>query len=162
MSQYKDANLSYQTLPLTEAQKEKYGKDSEIYEIRLETKDKKAIDLNGEYIEQVVNLDPNKKFVAIYKINEDGSVVKLNFDVNENNEVVFKDKGLGKYIISYDTNQPEKEDQVENDISKPSLDNDDESSSTNIFQDYLPYILGVFALFVVGGGIFFIVRKKND
>lgn len=162
LSQYKDANLSYQTLPLTEAQKEKYGKDSEIYEIRLETKDKKAIDLNGEYIEQVVNLDPNKKFVAIYKINEDGSVVKLNFDVNENNEVVFKDKGLGKYIISYDTNQPEKEDQVENDISKPSLDNDDESSSTNIFQDYLPYILGVFALFVVGGGIFFIVRKKND
>lgn len=162
MSQYKDATLSYQKLTLSEAQKEKYGKDSEIYEIRLETKDKKAIDLNGEYIEQVVKLDPNKKFVAIYGINEDGSVVKLNFDVNENNEVVFKDKGLGKYIISYDSGETEKEDQKDSDLSKPSLE-EEETSSTNVLQDYLPYVMIGFVIIVVAGGLFFIIRKKaND
>ncbi len=162
LNKYNNASLSYETLTLTDSQKERYGKDSEIYELRLETKDKKAIDVKQEEIEQKLQLDPNKQFVAIYQITADGSIVRLNHELGENNELVFKSNGLGKYIVSYqtddaanDTNTP-----TNDGITKPSMSEDDNSSFGDMIMDYLPFIIGGLVI-VVGGSMFFILKKKS-
>lgn len=164
LEKYKDAVLAYQNLTLSDSQKERYGKESEIYELRLETKDKQAIDVEREEIEQTIQLNPNKTFVAVYQISEDGSIVRLNHELGENNELVFKSNGLGKYIISYqsedadadaDTNQP-----TDDEVISSGNDSSEGNSFNDMIMDYLPYI--VIALVAVSGGVMFIFLKKKN
>ena len=154
--------MSYETLTLTDSQKERYGKDSEIYELRLETKDKKAIDVKQEEIEQKLQLDPNKKFVAVYQITADGSIVRLNHELGENNELVFKSNGLGKYIISYQTDDDANDTNVPTNegITKPSMSEDESNSLGDTIMNYLPYIIGGLVI-IIGGSMFFILKKKS-
>lgn len=164
LEKYKDAVLAYQNLTLSDSQKERYGKESEIYELRLETKDKQAIDVEREEIEQTIQLNPNKTFVAVYQISEDGSIVRLNHELGENNELVFKSNGLGKYIVSYqsedadadaDTNQP-----TDDEVISSGNDSSEGNSFNDMIMDYLPYI--VIALVAVSGGVMFIFLKKKN
>ncbi len=162
LEKYKDAVLACQNLTLSDSQKERYGKESEIYELRLETKDKQAIDVEREEIEQTIRLNPNKTFVAVYQISEDGSIVRLNHELGENNELVFKSNGLGKYIVSYqsedvdaDTNQP-----TDNEVISSGNDSSEGNSFNDMIMDYLPYI--VVALVAVSGGAMFIFLKKKN
>lgn len=165
LSKYKDVTLVYQTLPLSDAQKERYGKESEMYELRLETKDKKPIDLKNESIEQTIRINPNKKIVAIYGFNEDGSVVKLDYDLNDNNELVFHSQGLSKYIISYQSDEKESEDKIDPDSYKtdnesdPLLYEEEEPSFMDMLFGYLPYFGIILAL--VAGGFFFVWKKQK-
>lgn len=162
LNKYNNASLSYETLTLTDSQKERYGKDSEIYELRLETKDKKAIDVKQEEIEQKLQLDPNKKFVAIYQITADGSIVRLNHELGENNELVFKSNGLGKYIVSYQTDDDANDTNVPTNegITKPSMSEDESNSLGDTIMNYLPYIIGGLVI-IIGGSMFFILKKKS-
>lgn len=164
LEKYKDAVLAYQNLTLSDSQKERYGKESEIYELRLETKDKQAIDVEREEIEQTIQLNPNKTFVAVYQISEDGSIVRLNHELGENNELVFKSNGLGKYIVSYqsedadadaDTNRP-----TDDEVISSGNDSSEGNSFNDMIMDYLPYI--VIALVAVSGGVMFIFLKKKN
>lgn len=162
LEKYKDAVLACQNLTLSDSQKERYGKESEIYELRLETKDKQAIDVEREEIEQTIRLNPNKTFVAVYQISEDGSIVRLNHELGENNELVFKSNGLGKYIVSYqsedvdaDTNQP-----TDDEVISSGNDSSEGNSFNDMIMDYLPYI--VVALVAVSGGAMFIFLKKKN
>jgi len=155
LSKYEDATLDYQKLTLSDAQKNRYGKDSEIYRVTLETKDNKEINLSTTKLTQTVKLDSNKEFDAIYVVRDDGSVVKLNSKVT-NNEVEFEDSGLGKYIIAYKTDSEEKPNTNSNNTNI--IENKDAESSVN----YLPYIIGGVAILLVGGVIYFVVRKKDE
>jgi len=155
LSKYEDATLDYQKLTLSDAQKNRYGKDSEIYRVSLETKDNKEINLSTTKLTQTVKLDSNKEFDAIYVVRDDGSVVKLDSKVT-NNEVEFEDSGLGKYIIAYKTDSEEKPNTNSNNTNI--IENKDAESSVN----YLPYIIGGVAILLVGGVIYFVVRKKKD
>lgn len=166
LSKYPDAFLNYETLSMSDIQKERYGKDSEMYELRLEDKNKSIIDLSGEKIEQTIKLKPDKKLVAVYGFNEDGSVVKLNFEVNDKNEVVFKSEGLGKFIISYESevkDAEEKPDQSKQEESKPPVtSNQEEAGLGEKLMDYLPLIL-VIVVVAGAGGIFVVWNKhKNE
>lgn len=163
IEKFKGAVLAYETLTLTDSQKERYGKESEIYELCLETSDKKAIDVKNEEIEQTIKLNPNKQFVAIYQISEDGSIVRLNHELGDNNELVFKSNGLGKYIVSYQSdNDADAEDiDKDNEIVQPSNTENDENSFGDMIMDYLPYI--IIGIVIIGGGcLFIILKKKND
>ncbi len=152
LSNYGDATLDYKKLNLSEAQINRYGKDSEIFELSLETKDNKKIDLSNEFIEQAIKLNPNKIFDAIYAIREDGSVVKLNCKVT-GNEVVFTNKGLGKYIVSYksaDSNKEKDNHHLKQEDSKEKKIN------------YLLLAISSVSALLVGGTSYFIIRKKNN
>ena len=155
LSKYEDATLDYQKLTLSDAQKNRYGKDSEIYRVSLETKDNKEINLSTTKLTQTVKLDSNKEFDAVYVVRDDGSVVKLDSKVT-NNEVEFEDSGLGKYIIAYKTDSEEKPNTNSNNTNI--IENKDAESSVN----YLPYIIGGVAILLVGGVIYFVVRKKDE
>jgi len=157
LSKYEDATLDYQKLTLSDAQKNRYGKDSEIYRVTLETKDNKEINLSTTKLTQTVKLDSNKEFDAIYVVRDDGSVVKLDSKVT-NNEVEFEDSGLGKYIIAYKTDSEEKPNTNTNSNNTNVIENKDTENSVN----YLPYIIGGVAILLVGGVIYFVVRKKKD
>lgn len=100
-NQYKELSLDYKKLTLSDSQQYRYGKDSDIYELSLKTKDNCNVDLSNIIIQKIVKLDSNKKFDKLYVVRSDGSTVELNSEVNENNELVFEDEGLGQYIISY-------------------------------------------------------------
>ncbi len=152
-SKYEDASLDYKKLTLSDAQKNHYGKDSEIYEVSLETKDKKEINLSNTTLTQKVKLDSNKKFDGIYVVKENGSVVKLDAKVN-NGEAVFENKGLGKYIVSYKSEDSNK---VSNTNS-----NDSQLKEAGKSFNYIPYAIGGVAILLVGVIISFVVRKKND
>ena len=150
LSKYNGATLDYKKIPLTDAQIERYGKDSEVFEIKLNNKDNKEIDLSEETIEQTIKLNPNKKFDAIYVIRPDGSVVKLNSQINENNELVFEDNGLGTYIVSYKDENVNKEENIENMVEK-------ENKKINI----IPYIIGIITIIFISF-IIYIMKKKNN
>ena len=153
LSKYEDPTLDYKKLDLSEAQIDRYGKDSEIFEVAIITKDNQKIDLSNESIEQAFKLDPNKTFDAIYVVREDGSVVKLNAKVI-GNEVVFTNKGLGKYIISYKPTIPDSADSDKNED-----DNDDTSESQN--SNIIVYVIGAAAIVIaVGTGV--VIIKKNN
>lgn len=110
------------------------------------------IDLSNEFIEQAIKLNPNKIFDAIYAIREDGSVVKLNCKVT-GNEVVFTNKGLGKYIVSYksaDSNKEKDNHHLKQEDSKEKKIN------------YLLLAISSVSALLVGGTSYFIIRKKNN
>ncbi len=156
LSKYKDISLDYKKLALSDAQKNRYGKDSEIYEVSLKTKDKKEINLSNTTLTQKVKLNSNKKFDAIYVIRENGSVIKLDSKVN-NSEVVFEDKGLGKYIVSYKSGDSNSNINVNTNSNDTKLkDMKEKEESIN----YIPYIAGGVAILLVGGVICFVVRKR--
>lgn len=158
LSEYEDATLDYQELTLSDAQKNRYGEDSKIYQISLKTKDGKEINLSDRVLTQTVKLDPNKKFDAVYVVRDDGSVVKLNSKVI-NNEVIFEDSGLGTYIIAYKSDDEEKAD-TDTNIENPTDKNETEEKF-----NYIPYVVGFyvvgFSILLVGGAIYIIVRKKK-
>lgn len=154
MTKYDNVSLDYQQLTLSDAQKNRYGEDSEIYEVSLKTKDNEEIDLSDEMIEQIIKLNPNKKFNAIYVVRPDGSVVKLNCKVNKDNELIFTDKGLGKYIVSYKTVDSDKEEvnnngSLESDVSKDKKSN------------YLFITVGAVSVLLIGGTSYFRIRRRN-
>ena len=94
----------------------------------------------------------NMKFDAVYVVRADGSVVRLDAKVS-NNKLVFKNKGLGKYIISYkstDTNKGESN----NNNTKPI---EDEKKKTN----YIFYIIGGVSVLSLGGAIFYVTKKNK-
>ncbi len=152
LSKYQGANLDYKKLNLSDAQKNRYGEDSEIYELSLKAKDNIEIDLSNEAIEQTIKLNPNKKFDAIYVVRKDGSVVKLESKTSGNNEVVFEDNGLGRYIIAYKSEIPDQEENNSN-ISKPEEKNEKKTS-------YLPYIFVGGTILIIGIG-YALIRRKN-
>lgn len=154
LSQYSDVALDVQKLTLSEEEKNLYGKDSECYQISLKTKDAQEIDVSNTIITQTMALNSLKKFHALYVIREDGSVIELDVKV-EDNEIVFEDKGLGKYIISYVSNQEEKPSTNQN-TPKPVETNDNKEKTVN----YIPYVLGGTAIVLVGGVIYFIKKKE--
>ncbi len=157
LSQYEDVSLDYQPLTLSDALKNRYGKESEIYEVSLITKDKKEIELSNITLTQTVKLSPNKKFDAIYVVREDGSVVKLDSKVN-NNEVTFEDSGLGKYIISYKTDASDKEEKPNTNDDTKLEEKETEEKSVN----YIPFIVGGGVILLIGGVMHLVVRKKNE
>lgn len=163
IEKFKGAVLAYETHTLTDSQKDRYGKESEIYELRLETSDKKAIDVKREEIEQTIKLNPNKQFVAIYQITEDGNIVRLNHELGDNNELVFKSNGLGKYIVSYQSDNEADAGDINkgNEIVQPSNTDSDENSFGDMMMDYLPYIVGGIVI-IAGFSMFYVLKKKSD
>ena len=135
---YDDVSLRYRKLTLSDSQKNRYGKDSEIYEIFLVTKDNNEIYLPNVALIQIMKLNPNKKFDAIYSVELDGSIVKLDSKINENNEVIFENDGLGKYIISYKSDSTTKDAKI----------------------NYIPYILGIVITLFLSGIVYFVVIMK--
>ena len=154
LSKYTGAYLDYQKLELSDAQKARYGDESEIYEISLKTRDNKELDLSSEIIEQIVKLNPSKKFEAIYVVREDGSVVKLDSSFNEDNNLVFEDEGLGKYIVSYESKSLAKNEKTN---SKENIKENKKASQKN----YLPYILGGIGVLAIGGSYYYIAIKNK-
>ncbi len=149
-----DAKLEYNELPLSDAYKNRYGKDSIIYELALKSQNK-TIDISNEIIVQTLKLNSNKKFEAIYAIRDDGSVVKLNYTINENNEIEFKDNGLGKYIISYKT---ETTDNTNNNDKNDNNMEEEPTQKTN----YILYIaIGASSVILFGIGYSINKSKKK-
>ncbi|MCI9312838.1 MAG: hypothetical protein HFE68_05670 [Erysipelotrichaceae bacterium] len=163
LAKYPGASLSHTTLNLSDIQKERYGKDSEGYEVQLVSKDKQAIDVSNENIEQTIRLKEGKKLVAVYGINEDGSVVKLNFDINDQNELVFQSKGLGKFIISYESDikdKDDKDDPKKEENTKPESSKEEDAGFTDQLMNFLPWA-AIIAVAAIGGGFFFIKWKNG-
>ena len=104
-----------------------------------------------------MKLDSNKKFDGIYVVREDGSVVKLDSKVN-NGEVEFEDEGLGKYIVSYKSEDSNTNINTNSNDTKPEEKKESGEKSIN----YIPYVIGGVAILLVGGVIYFVVRKKNE
>ncbi len=153
LEKYEDATLDYKKLELSEAQINRYGKDSEIFELSLQTKDNQKIDLSAEFIEQTIKLDPNKTFEAIYVVRDDGSVVKLNSRV-VGNEVIFTNQGLGKFIVAYKSTTPNQDNTDKSDIDTSST----EEKNSNV----IIYAIGAAAIVIAGGAGYFIIKKKNN
>ena len=152
LSNYNDVLLDYKKQNLTDAQINRYGKESEIFEISLETKDNQKINLSNEKIEHTIKLNPNKTFEALYVVRDDGSVVKLNIQ-KVDNKIVFTNTGLGKYIVSYKS--------LTNDINDNNVEDNqisEETSEKKTKNILLP--IGVGLTLTIGGTLYF-VRKKN-
>ncbi len=150
---YGDVTLEYKKLDLSDAQKNRYGEESEIYEVSLETKEKEKLNLSNETIEQTIKLNPNKTFNAIYVVREDGSVVKVESKVNKDNEVTFENQGLGKYIVSYKStvsNEGESSNTLKQEVSKESKSN------------YILFVIGAVSVLFIGAGGYFVIKRKNN
>lgn len=166
LSKFKDPVLVYETFTLSDMEKERFGKESEMYEVRIRTKDNKTIDVQDEKIEQRVRLNPNKKLVAVYCLNEDGSYVKLDYDINDDNEIVFHTRGLSRYIISYQSTEKETAEDTEtkNDTNKrvdaqqPFMEEEETSFMDNVYI-IIPYIM--IGAILVAGGILIVTFKKH-
>ena len=105
----------------------------------------------------------SKKLVAVYGINEDGSVVKLNFDINDQNELVFQSKGLGKFIISYESDikdKDDKDDPKKEENTKPESSKEEDTGFTDQLMNFLPWA-AIIAVVAIGGGFFFIKWKNG-
>lgn len=154
IDKYGDVSLDYEKQQPTEAQKNRYGEDSEVYEISLETKDKQKIDLSSETIEQSIKLNANKTFDAVYIVRYDGSVVRLTSQLN-GNVVTFKTNGLGKFIIAYKSDKKDNENQS---TTSKVEENEGEQEKTN----YLPFIIiGTIVVIIIGFGAFAIKKINN-
>ena len=73
--------------------------------------------------------------------------------MNDNKEIVFETKGLGKYIVSYKENHPDKEENTNNE-QKP-----EEIKEKKV--NYLPYALGGGAILLLAGAGYMLIGRKN-
>lgn len=155
LSNYNDVTLEYKKHNLNDAQINRYGEESEIFELALETKENKKVNLSNEKIEQIVKLNPNKTFEAIYVIREDGSVVKLN-SRRVNNEIIFENNGLGKYLVSYKSYESDSDDTNKNNNDTPKVEETVEKKS-----NYFVYLVATVSILTLGGTIYLVKKKKN-
>lgn len=157
LTKYKNATLNSKKLELNDTYKYRYGDNSEYYEVSLISKDNKEINVSNQTLTKIVKLDTNKKFEAIYAVRTDGSVVKLDSTV-ENNEASFESTGLEKYIIAYESDTPNKDSNSNTNSNDVQRVDKEESKKNN---NYLFYILGGVGILLVGIVICVIVNKKN-
>lgn len=155
LSNYNDVTLEYKKHNLNDAQINRYGEESEIFELALETKENKKVNLSNEKIEQIVKLNPNKTFEAIYVIREDGSVVKLN-SRRVNNEIIFENNGLGKYLVSYKSNESDSDDTNKNNNDTPKVEETVEKKS-----NYFVYLVATVSILTLGGTIYLVKKEKE-
>lgn len=156
IEKYGEVFLSYKKLTLNNAQQYSYGKNSEIYELSLKTKDNVEIDLSGNLLTQTVKLNSNQRLKGVYAVREDGSVVSLVSKINKNGEVVFESDGLGKYLISY-----EEETKEEDKDEKPMENNPITEDKTS---NHIPlYAIGATATLLFSGVLITVIkiRKKH-
>lgn len=146
-NKYENLSLNYQKKTMSDALIYRYGENSELYELTLATKDNDDIDVFNETVEQRVKLNSDKEFEAVYVVRNDGSVVKLDSTI-ENGELVFKSEGLGKYLISYKSEESDDKD-------TDNIDKTDEKKT-----NYLPYVIGG-TIVVAGAGAVCLVAKKK-
>lgn len=146
-NKYENLSLNYQKKTMSDALIYRYGENSELYELTLATKDNDDIDVSNETVEQRVKLNSDKEFEAVYVVRNDGSVVKLDSTI-ENGELVFKSEGLGKYLISYKSEESD-------DKNTDNIDKTDEKKT-----NYLPYVIGG-TIVVAGAGAVCLVAKKK-
>ena len=158
LADYGEVSLDYKKLTLSDSQKYRYGKHSDIYELSLKAKDNHKIDLSNTTIRKTIKLDPDKEFDKLYVVRPDNSVVELNAKVNENNEVVFEDDGLGKYIISYKGDETTSNDKVTKE--KTVKNNNDKTVKEKGIVSYLPYIIGIAVIILFIGVLVAVIKAR--
>lgn len=161
-SKYNDISLKYEALTLSDSQKTRFGNNSEIYDVSLVSNDSSTINLSNEVIEQRVKLDSSKMFDGVYAVRIDDSVVKLDYEINDNNEVVFKENGLNRYIIAYRIESNNNSEDNGPEIVDNYKDNDT-STDKKDDKNYVPYIfIGVIVMILIAGWFFIIKKNKKD
>lgn len=147
-------SLTKNELKLNKSLIEKFGNNSEYFELYLLDNKNIKVKLNKEKIKMIVTIDSLKKFLGIYKVNNDGNTQKLIYKRINNNQIELNIDNLDKYIIEY-----EKE---ENDdyVKKTANENENQTSKTEENDNnILWYTIGLL-LFLAIIGVSYIAYKS--
>ena len=97
--------LKKNTLSLTQSQIQRFGKNSESFELYFE-KDKVKNNLTEESVKMFINLNSKKTFLGIYRIDGD-KIELLPYELVSENQIKVDTTGLTKYILAYDEQKTE-------------------------------------------------------
>ena len=101
-------------------------------------------------------LDSSKVFKGIYKVNDDNTLEKVEYEVIDDEYIMVNTDNLGKYILSYDDKQEQVELQPDNKID--TLNEVEKSTGMNKFMGIA--IITIIVLIVLV--IIFVVKMKHD
>jgi len=132
------------------------GKASEYFELYLENGNKDRLTLEFSNMSIRFKLDSSKVFKGIYKVNDDNTLEKVEYEVIDDEYIMVNTDNLGKYILSYDDKQEQVELQPDNKID--TLNEVEKSTGMNKFMGIA--IITIIVLIVLV--IIFVVKMKHD
>jgi len=81
--------------------KDRFGSNSEYFELYLVDEDNVKINITNGTIKIVFTLDPEKNFMAIYQLDEKNNPKQLHYKKVGENQIEIEPKTLDKYILEY-------------------------------------------------------------
>ncbi len=125
-----ELSLSHSRYIVSNRLTNKYGKNSEYFELSLKNQNDEKINLFSK-LKLTINLDTSKEFLGIYEVNNKTEAKALEYKKLEQNTILVETENLGKYIIHY------KEDQI-----KPNVTEEKKSNKIIWFIGFIILILG--------------------
>ncbi len=141
----KDVALIKSKLPFNAKFLNEVGDFSEYFDLYLESKDGKKLNISNSTYKLTFTLDTEKEFKGIYEV-DNNNLVKLDYEKLDNNEISIKTKKLGKFVISYDV--------------KEKVDKDQNSTKDEKKLSIIKVVLGI-SLVVLAALIGVILKNKN-
>lgn len=143
----KNATLINKKLTINKEFESLVGSLSEALEIYLVNGNQDRIDLETSNIAIRFKLDSTKVFAGIYKIKDDSTLEKIDYEYIDEESIQINTQEFGKYILSYN------EKQEQNELQK---DNQQNTSNSSI-------IIVVSTLMIIAiAGIIIVVNKKRN
>ncbi|MCI8575147.1 MAG: hypothetical protein HFI09_01625 [Bacilli bacterium] len=156
----KNMTLQKQILPLSVTQVKKYGELSEFFELYFNNNLSEKINVSNEKITMFINLNKEKNFLGIYKIEGENAEL-LSYEKVANNQIKIETTGLTKYLVLY---EDKKEEVVPPVINKPDSNiNQNVKTGRTDFSLILIIIgSGGFALLICLAIIFFMNNREKQ
>ncbi len=112
--------LKKEDFELTKTLKQKFGEDSEYFELYLEDSKEKEINISSEKIKLIINLNNKKDLEGIYLINRGNAYENLDYKALSPNQIELELKSFGKLLIDYKNEIEKQDEKVQEEIPKES------------------------------------------
>ena len=144
--------LKKNNLSLTQTQINRFGSASESFELYFE-KDAIKNSISEEPVKMFINLNKNKIFLGIYKI--DGEKIELlPYELVSDNQIKVDTTGLSKYIIAYDKKKTEE-------VIPPVINNKNENSTPKTNYSFVYVLIGSGLIALVISLVVILLLKNN-
>ena len=150
----KEERLNVENLTLSTTLQEQLGSNSEndYFEIYFETKAGQKNKLNNTVVEITIQIDPTKKLLNVYRLNDNGTLTNLSFKKIGQSKITVITTNLGKYILSYEKDQLDQKVESKNDENIIEKENS-EKKKQKISKEKAPQIVIIIIASVVLIGI---------
>ncbi len=157
----KEEILKVRKRTLSSTLQEEIGKkyENDYFEVYFETKESQKHELTNTVVEITIQLDSTKQLQNVYTLDENGTLKKLSYKKVGTNKITLITTKLGKYILSYKTEEIDKNVEMKKDNLK--VENSLQKNKKISKEQAPKLVITIITIVVLVCIIILIMRKKQ-